>query len=276
LCLQQELENSTNELAAYLVDEVKVQTGDRVLLVFTPGLQFTASLVACFKAGVIGVPVFPPNPTMLGKDLLRFTAIQEDCGAKVALTHAEYSFAKTVSDVKGFFSFGSKKHAWPDLKWIQVDNLLNKGRSMKTTADSTLSCLRLQPQSEIAFLQYTSGSTGSPKGVMVTHQCLAANVVAMERHFARECRDSIVGVTWLPQYHDMGLIGAYLRVTYCGGSCHGISPLTFLKDPLVLIRMIDQHKANYMGVSVAFSLAFVRFMLRSFFNCMFAVLFCAV
>ena len=80
-----------------------------VLLVFVPGLAFTASLIACFKAGLVGVPVYPPDPTRLGKELHHFTTIQQDCGAKVVLTHGTYSFAKTIGDMKGFFSFGKKE-----------------------------------------------------------------------------------------------------------------------------------------------------------------------
>jgi acyl-CoA synthetase (AMP-forming)/AMP-acid ligase II len=216
------------------------------LLVFGTGLEFTLSLVACFKAGVIGVPVYPPDPTKLGKDLLRFTAIQEDCGAKVALTHAFYSFAKTISDVKGFFSFGTKKCVWPELQWIQVDSVLNRGR--RTNPSSPSHRRRRNPQANLAFLQYTSGSTGNPKGVMVSHQNLVSNILHMND--ARPMGPpNIVNVGWLPQYHDMGLIGGWLTTVYLGGSSYSFSPLLFLKDPLHWLRLVARYKANLTEVS---------------------------
>ncbi len=215
--------------------------GDVVLLVFVPGLAFTASLIACFKAGLIGVPVYPPDPTRLGKELHHFTTIQQDCGAKFALTHGVYSFAKTIGDIKGFFSFGKKEVSWPDLKWIQVDSVLNAGRKINAS-------VRHNPQADLAFLQYTSGSTSAPKGVMVSPQNLASNI-----HFmAESCKFSkdTVTVSWLPQYHDMGLIGTYLKTVYLGGSGFYMSPLGFLKDPLQWIRLTDRVRATYTVVSL--------------------------
>lgn len=176
-----------------------------VLLVFVPGLAFTASLIACFKAGLVGVPVYPPDPTRLGKELHHFTTIQQDCGAKVVLTHGTYSFAKTIGDMKGFFSFGKKEVSWPDLKWIQVDSVLNAGKIVDAPA-------RHNPQSELAFLQYTSGSTSAPKGVMVSAQNLASNIHLMSS--TCNFNSSTVTVSWLPQYHDMGLIGNPLHVLF--------------------------------------------------------------
>ena len=197
------MEQATTTLSSYLLDTCGLKTGDTVLLVFVPGLTFTAALIACFKAGLVGVPVYPPDPTRLGKELHHFTTIAKDCGAKVALTHATYSFAKSISDVKGMFSFGRTECAWPTLRWIQVDGVLNTG---KTTECAN----RHNKQTELAFMQYTSGSTSAPKGVMVKHANLANNISHMSVTCGF-CNDTVT-VSWLPQYHDMGLIGTYLKV----------------------------------------------------------------
>jgi len=216
------------------------------MLVFVPGLAFTASLIACFKAGLVGVPVYPPDPTRLGKELHHFTTIQQDCGAKVVLTHGTYSFAKTIGDMKGFFSFGKKEVSWPDLKWIQVDSVLNAGKIVDAPA-------RHNPQSDLAFLQYTSGSTSAPKGVMVSAQNLASNIHLMSS--TCNFNSSTVTVSWLPQYHDMGLIGTYLKSVYIGGSGYYMSPLGFLKDPLSWIRLTARVQATYtVGPNFAFGL----------------------
>lgn len=107
----------TTGLALYLLRDCKIQQGDRALLVFFPGLQFMISLIACFKSGIIAVPVFPPDPRRQRKDLHHFVSVQSSSQSKVVLTHSLYNFAKRVSDIKNIF--GSKQE-WPDLKYCVV------------------------------------------------------------------------------------------------------------------------------------------------------------
>ena len=90
-------------MAESLLSTHSLNAGDRILLVFYPGLDFTVSLLACFKAGLIGVPVFPPDPRKMKKDLHHFVNIQLSCGAKVALTNSLFSFAKKVENLKNIF-----------------------------------------------------------------------------------------------------------------------------------------------------------------------------
>jgi len=186
----------TSYLADYLINTVKLQKGDRVLLVFFPSLDFTVSLLACFKAQLIAVPVFPPDPRKLKKDLHHFVSIQNSSNAKVALTNQQFNFVKKVEDIKNIFS----NVKWPELRWIPVDEQLKKGRTV--AAEPSLS---LPNMDSIAFLQYTSGSTSEPKGVMISHQNLAHNLTLITRELRAD--QSTVNVSWLPQYHDMGLIG---------------------------------------------------------------------
>jgi acyl-CoA synthetase (AMP-forming)/AMP-acid ligase II len=172
------------------------------------------SLVACFKAGVIAVPVFPPDPRRQKKDLHHFISIQSSSGATVALTHTLYNAAKRVSDIKHIFS--SSDHSWPELRyyyyntidtclnlratrcrWISVDGVIS---SSKTKGDIPSVNHTIQAD-DVAFLQYTSGSTSEPKGVMISHMNLAHN----EMLIARELKTSpeTICVSWLPQYHDV-------------------------------------------------------------------------
>lgn len=189
-----------------LLNSNKLNVGDRVLLVFFPGLDFTVSLLACFKAGLIGVPVFPPDPRKMKKDLHHFVNIQLSCGATTVLTNSLYNFAKKIVDLKNMFS--SEAMRWPDLKWISVDDTLKKGKSVSNAGKKGPIALPTITKENIAFLQYTSGSTSDPKGVMISHENLAHNLTLIIKELKAD--RSTINVSWLPQYHDMGLIGTPL------------------------------------------------------------------
>lgn len=198
----QELDNASTHLAEALITTHKLSAGDRILLVFFPGLDFTVSLLACFKAGLIGVPVFPPDPRKMKKDLHHFVNIQLSCGATTVLTNSLYSFAKKVVGLKNMFSMES--NPWPELKWITVDDTLKAGKALGKAKKSTVTLPAITLDT-IAFLQYTSGSTSDPKGVMISHRNLAHNLYLIMKEIKAD--RSTTNVSWLPQYHDMGLIG---------------------------------------------------------------------
>lgn len=181
------------------------------------------------------------DPSKLGKDLHHFSTIQKDCDASIALTHASYNFAKKLSDLKSYFSLKKGDYDWPNLKWIAVDHILNNAKSTITTRT-------IYPSTQLAFLQYTSGSTADPKGVMVSHQNLAHNLSYQKAEFPHGAQDYRL-VSWLPQYHDMGLIGSYFFCIYAGGSGYFLSPVTFLKDPTSVLRLISKVKATVNPVS---------------------------
>jgi acyl-CoA synthetase (AMP-forming)/AMP-acid ligase II len=99
------LDDTTSALAHHLLTKERIKSGDRVLLVFFPGLDFTVTVLACFKAGIIAVPVFPPDPRKLQKDLHHFVSIQNNCGATIALCNNLYSFAKKVIPFQSALGF---------------------------------------------------------------------------------------------------------------------------------------------------------------------------
>ena len=132
-----QLDEASTTLANELMNKHKLTTSDshRVLLVFFPGLHFTISLLACFKAGITAIPVFPPDPRKLKKDLHHFVSIQSSSGALTALTHKDYNFAKNMAGAKNLFSFsGGEK--WPELNWITVDNTLETGKKSNNKVNS--------------------------------------------------------------------------------------------------------------------------------------------
>mmetsp|Transcript_4273 Transcript_4273/g.6870 ORF Transcript_4273/g.6870 Transcript_4273/m.6870 type:complete len:790 (+) Transcript_4273:55-2424(+) len=231
-----ELDDVTNFLAKHMREDLGMKAGETAVLAFNPSLDFTTALIACFKAGVIGVPVYPPMPT--GSQLAKFSAIVADCGAKVALTHVEYH-SMAVKSSTGWFGFG-KKVEWPDVKWVEVDSLFAEGKKRCIPSPGYT-----YDDHDVAFLQYTSGSTGMPKGVMITHQILATQLWWMQtENDPRICSDTVC-VSWLPQYHDMGLMAMYYLMVYAGGSGNYMSPFSFLKDPLNWVRLISRVKATF-------------------------------
>jgi acyl-CoA synthetase (AMP-forming)/AMP-acid ligase II len=255
-----ELERVTDILGAHLLTNCQLKPGDRALLVFVPGLDFMVSLLACFKAGIIAVPVFPPDPFKLKKDMHHFVSIQQSSGADTALTHGVYNSAKKYAKLSSMFS-SSTGVKWPDhLRWVVLDDILTRAKKNQRVDASIIKTLppKAKADDQIAFLQYTSGSTSEPKGVMISHANLAHNqcLIATE---LRTTTDTIC-VSWLPQYHDMGLIGSYLGTIQCGGSGYYISSISYLKDPLLWVNLLSRFKGTHtQAPSFAYALTARKF-----------------
>ncbi|CAH0489578.1 unnamed protein product [Peronospora farinosa] len=182
-----------------------LKSGDRVLLVYPPGLDFIVAFLACLKAGVVAVPVYPPDPRKMKKDISMFVAVTQNCQAQTALTCSMYYNVKKISAMKEKLLL-SNATQWPeDLSWVVTDDLVcTKG------IDPAKHWLTQSPFAEsTAFLQYTSGSYVCSKGVVLSHGNLNHNLsdISSALHAGRDT----IEVSWLPQYHDMGLIGSYSR-----------------------------------------------------------------
>jgi acyl-CoA synthetase (AMP-forming)/AMP-acid ligase II len=162
------------------------------------------AFLACLKARIVAVPVFPPHPSR--RDSLgMFGTICAACQAKYALTNAEYNYAKKLVGLKDAFNLSRSKSApWPDLKWIVADDD-KKLPGPPTSNEDEKSAVPKSSPDDVAFLQFTSGSTSDPKGVMITYGNLAHNLTLITSELSAST-DTVV-VSWLPQYHDMGLIG---------------------------------------------------------------------
>jgi acyl-CoA synthetase (AMP-forming)/AMP-acid ligase II len=197
--------------------------GARALLLYEPGLAFIAALFGCFRAGVVAVPVYPPDPRDPGAGLDRIQAIASDADAEVVLTNDALWAALEPA-----------MHRVPELmqrEWCATDalSLGSNAGWQEPFIDSD----------RIALLQYTSGSTATPKGVMVSHR----NIMAQGRGVAEAValsEESVV-VSWLPLYHDMGLVGTVLIPMLVGCSAVQMSPLAFLERPLRWLRALTRY-----------------------------------
>jgi acyl-CoA synthetase (AMP-forming)/AMP-acid ligase II len=227
-----------------------LQPGDRAVLVYPPSLEYMIAFLACLTSGIVAVPVFPPNPTRRDT-LTMFTSIVNSSRATHALTSTSYNHAKQLASIKSMFSISNRKYgSWPEnLVWIATND--------KKKCQSKVN-FPIRSSSDLAFLQYTSGSTSEPKGVMISHGNLAHNLMIITNEL--KALDDTVVVSWLPQYHDMGLIGSYLGVLYCGGSGYYMSPLAFLQRPMQWIEAISKYKATHIQApNFAFKLSARKF-----------------
>ncbi len=223
----QSFSERTRELAAYLFTEAGLKPGDRALLVYPPGLEMVAAFFACARIGAIAVPVSPPMPMEFQAGLAKLSFIARDCQAKVVLStkQFEYDYRQLLGHHQGASPWPDAVRL-PDLPWFATDGTQDFGGPQ--VADTP---------GPVLFLQYTSGSTSDPKGVIVSH----ANVIANRSAF----KGGEVLVSWLPQHHDMGLISAYLFILLLGGTTHAMSPLDFLKRPSAWLRLISDARATH-------------------------------
>ena len=200
--------------------------GQRALLLYQPGLDFITAFLGCLYAGVVAVPVYPPRAN---RSIERLRAIVADAGASFALT-TELIREQVASK----FAEGNTSDR---VEFITTDtvelNSANVWQYPEITTDS------------LAFLQYTSGSTGKPKGVMVSHGNLMANTAAIEHYFQNRREHNLV--SWLPPYHDMGLIGSIIQPAYVGSSMYLMAPVTFLQRPYHWLRAISNYRAATNG-----------------------------
>jgi acyl-CoA synthetase (AMP-forming)/AMP-acid ligase II len=201
----------------------------RAMLVYQPGLEYIVGFLGCLMAGVTAVPAYPPDPFRMERTFPRFQAIVNDSQpAAILSTTAILDLAGDLLDEFPEFT-GITRFA--------TDALPANAAAAWPRPDITGDTL--------AFLQYTSGSTAEPKGVMLTHRNLMANLAQIVHGF-RVTRDSHV-VIWLPPYHDMGLIGGILTPLYLGMSCTLMSPLDFLQRPMRWLNAMSKYGATVSG-----------------------------
>ena len=215
-----DLDSRARTIAAAL--RANADLGDRAVLLFPSGPDYVAAFFGCLYAGVIAVPAYPPESTRRHHQE-RLLSIIADAEPRLLLTIA--SLADGLAQIE---------NAPPVLS---VDSLESAGHWVAPD---------LHPD-DIAFLQYTSGSTALPKGVQVSHGNLVANEVLIRRGFGIDLNPDDVIVSWLPLYHDMGLIGGLLQPIFSGVPCVLMSPAYFLGRPLRWLEAISEYGGTISG-----------------------------
>lgn len=200
--------------------------GDRALLLYPAGLEFIAAFFGCLYAGVIAVPTYPPRRNRPDP---RFEAIAEDANASIVLT--------TTEILSNASSRPMKTQILRDAHWLATDE-----QNIETSPAWEIPDIW---GDTLAFLQYTSGSTGSPKGVMVNHHNILYNEEMVRWGFGHTEETIFVG--WLPLFHDMGLIGNVLQPLYLGIPCTLLSPVAFLQRPVRWLQAISRYRATTSG-----------------------------
>lgn len=215
-----ELDRVARAVAASL--QATCAVGDRAVLLFPHGLDYVTALIGCFYAGVIAVPAYPPNAAKLASTSARVAAIIADAQPSIILSDTPtLAFARDV--------LGS-----PPAGWLATDQLA-------AGVESEWKPPLLRGDS-LAMLQYTSGSTSSPKGVMLSHANLAENLAMIHDTYGLDGSTRVL--SWLPLYHDMGLIGCVLGPAVWGVHSLLLPPLRTLARPIRWLRAISSFRAN--------------------------------
>ena len=207
----------------------RAEEGSRALLVYAPGPDLVTGFFGALYAGLVPVPVYPPDPMRLNRSLPRFQAVIEDAHPSLVLTTA--LIEEMSEQLKAFI---------PQLgagAWCATD-------TVPVSAGADWQEPKLTPRS-LAFLQYTSGSTSTPKGVQLSHANLLHNSALIHRYFRHG--EQSRAVIWLPPYHDMGLIGGILQPLYGAFPVALLSPLEFLQRPALWLETVSRFRATSSG-----------------------------
>ena len=204
-------------------------SGERVLLLYPAGLEFISAFFGCLYAGVIAVPLPPPNLAQPQRTLPKLRAIIRDAQPSMVLTTSAI-----LSNTEDLFAQAPELQK---MRWLATDkiagSLAQEWRDPGVTSNT------------LALLQYTSGSTAEPKGVVISHGNLLHNSAYIDRLFTL-IPDSVT-VTWLPAFHDMGLMNGIIQPVYRGGPCYLMPPVSFLMRPIRWLQAISRYKATISG-----------------------------
>jgi len=218
----------TKVIAGHLRKQHGFKSQDRLLLAYPPGLEMICAFFGCVRAGLIPVPVYPPSSRDFQSSLYKMVHIAKDCQTAGILTSKDYlGSLKTNLARSAVRSSGVDVDYISSLRWVVTEDFVD------AITDETFN-----GASKVLFLQYTSGSTRDPKGVMVTHENILHNCPLVIDH------DMPIVISWLPQYHDMGLIGCYLYPALKSGTTYGFAPTDFIQRPTLWFDAIKTYGAS--------------------------------
>ena len=232
-----DLATRSRELAAVM--RQRRPESERALILQAAGIDFVVSLCACFYAGIAAVPAPLPAARANSRSARRLNGLFQDAAPDMVLTHSEsLSRVRWVTD---------RQAGMPENAWLPVD--LAPGKDSLPGSDVMA---EVTPDT-YALIQYTSGSTASPKGVVINHRSLSHDLAGIAEKFSLTT-ESVV-VSWLPPFHDMGLIGGIIEGIWSGYHTILLDPKHFLQRPLRWLEAIDRYRADVSGgVNFAFDL----------------------
>ena len=202
-------------------------SGERALLLYPAGLEFITAFFGCLYAGVVAVPAYPPRSKNRSMD--RIQAIVEDAQATVVLTTTQ-----TLSNLERRFA---EAPDLADLRLLTTDNVARElAEAWQEPAVSS---------DTLAYLQYTSGSTSKPKGVMISHGNAMHN--SAEIALGWQTSPDIMLVSWLPHFHDFGLVYGIIQPVYQGFPCVLMAPASFIQQPIRWLQAISRYRATHSG-----------------------------
>ena len=221
----QQLSQNSKNIAIKL--QSLIPKGSRALLLYPQGLEFINAFLGCLYAGIIAVPAYPPKRN---QKMSRLAAIIKDAQPQIILTTSSMleSIKEKLTDIVDSSA----------LQWLATDSLNNDEEELSYIFPNISS-------DSLAFLQYTSGSTGTPKGVMISHGNIVHNSASIQKAF--ELTEKSVSVTWLPSFHDMGLIDGIIQPLYTGFLGVILPPESFLQRPIFWLQAITKYRATHSG-----------------------------
>ncbi|MEY2855966.1 MAG: hypothetical protein RLZZ74_275 [Cyanobacteriota bacterium] len=232
-CTYQQLDLQARAIAVEL--SAKVRPGDRALLVYpyNAGIEFIAAFMGCLYAGVVAVTDYPRQHI---KSLSQYQDRIVDCQASIILTTQEFA-DRVKGQLVAHPSLGLMALKLKDLSWMKSDrvdlSLADSWQPPKIDGDT------------LAFLQYTSGSTGQPKGVMVTHGNVLHNSQVIYQSFGHHDQTKIL--MWLPMFHDMGLIGGVMQPIFAGLPAVLMSPIALAQNPFLWLQALSKYQITTSG-----------------------------
>ncbi|WP_028778293.1 non-ribosomal peptide synthetase [Shimazuella kribbensis] len=216
------LDIRARSIAAWL--QTKVKSGERVMLFYHQGLDFISAFYGCLYAGVIAVPGYPPEGQH--RRTTRLQAIVKDAGAKIALTTIDVLENMDIQNRKALVGL--------EMQWFPTDTLSDIWAKDWNEPDID--------RDTVTYLQYSSGSTGDPKGIMVSHGNMLDNsAIICDR--LQHTKDD-VSVSWLPIFHDLGLIGCVVQPMYVGFHAVSLSPYQYVVNPYLWLKAIDRFRGT--------------------------------
>ncbi|CAM9346479.1 unnamed protein product [Ectocarpus sp. 12 AP-2014] len=264
--------SASGEIAHLLRVEWGFDKGDRVVLAFSFGLRFFAAFLGRLRAGIIAVPVYPPNPATLKKSLKNLQLIVDSCTPKMILVCPVVDKLRLTSKLRAVVT---GKSGWPNLpyhcpevkeKTIAAIGLSYTSVERKSSGSKSMDATMKRPSvqttrpsfddpsikpEDVAFLQFTSGSTSDPKGVMLTYGNLTHNidVIINSSNAQIAARGGLpdgsrTWFSWLPTFHDMGLIQGTLAPFIAGWTAAYCSPTTFMRRPLMWVELMSKEKSQ--------------------------------